>query len=513
MRTSLCLLLLVAPAAGQLRFSDATREAGLDDARLACAGPMAPFCGMGGGAAALDFDRDSWPDLFVLGGGRERDRLYRNRGDGTFEEVGIAAGVGRLHAGFGVAVGDVDADGYEDLFITSAGEPWAPGPGRHLLYRNRGDGTFEECAAARGVSTASPSLADGTGATFGDVDLDGDLDLVVAGWRILPFPGTGNRLFLNDGSGHFIDGTRALPVPRSTRAFSPTVCDMDGDGLPEILFAADFGTSCYFVGHGGLAFEERAAVAGLGLEENGMGSALGDLDNDGLLDWYVTSVDDEDDVLPFVATGNKLYWNEGQHRYREGAAAAGVEAGGWGWGALAVDLDHDGWLDLAEVNGWPVPDTLADDPARLWRNLGGRRFEEVALEVGFVHRLEGRGLLDLDFDRDGDRDLVVTTANGNLHLYRNELQGSSWLALSIDTSARPDLAPLGLGARIEARMGERVLVRAVDGGCHYLTRSEPTCHFGLGAAGQVDELRVIWPDGSSKVLQSVGANQHLIITP
>lgn len=514
MRTPLTLLLLVASAPAtpaQLRFVEATEQAGLAAAGRSSVGPLADFGDMGGGAAVLDLDRDGWPDLFVPGGGRVPDRLFQNRGDGTFEEIGEAAGVALQHGGMGATAADFDGDGWEDLYVTSVGPSWKPEVGRHLLYRNRGDGTFEECAAARGLATTSPGVPDGTGAAFADLDLDGDLDLVVGGWRHFPLPSRGTRLFLNDGTGHFQDATHLLPVTLETRVWMPSVCDMDGDGWPEVLLAADFSTSRYYVNHGGLAFEDRTSDAGVGLDEHGMGSVVADLDGDGRLDWYVTSIHDPDEWLPWEQTGNKLYWNEGAHHYREGAEAAGVHAGQWGWGVVAADLDHDGWVDLAEVNGFNA--LFETDPARLWRNLGGRRFEEVAQGVGFDHAQQGRALVDADFDRDGDRDLFVVNHRGEAQYYRNELGPSRWLAVRLDTSARSDLAPAGLGARVEARVGERVLVRARASGCGYLSRSEPTVHFGLGAAAEVDELRVLWPDGSSTVLRDVAANQHLTVTP
>lgn len=511
-----CAILLgavAAPAGAQLTFSDQTDAAGLA-ALHTCAGPMQPMCEMMGGGAVGDFDRDGWPDLFVLGGGRAPDRLFHNLGDGTFVEVGEACGVARTHMGSGVSVADVDGDGWLDVFVTSFGDAGSPSPGQHLLYSNDGDGTFTEMALAAGVSTASEIYVDGFGAAFGDVDLDGDVDLFVTGWRTHPYPSRGNRLFRNEGDGTFTDVTgRDVIVLAKTHGFSPTFCDMDGDRYPELLLAADFGTSRYYVNDGTGSFVEATQQAGVGLDANGMGSVVADLDNDGRLDWYVTSVHDPLGVTPLVGDGNKLYWNEGGHRFAEGAERAGVHAGAWGWGTLAFDADHDGWIDLLETNGFPFPGFLGQ-PARVWLNDGDRTFTEVARAVGLVHFDDGRGMIDLDYDRDGDRDVVILSHGGRLRLYRNDLAGpdAHWLVVQLDTSARPDLAPDGLGARVEVRIGDRTFMRVLDGGCRYLTNSESTAHFGLGAATVVDELVVTWNDGSTTARGGVLADRYVTVS-
>ena len=182
-----------------------------------------------------------------------------------------------------------------------------------------------------------------------------------------------------------------------------------------------------------------------------MGSAIGDFDNDGRLDWYLTSVYADGGSVS-KDNGNMLYVNQGEHRYRELSEAAGVNNGGWGWGAVAVDLDHDGLLDLVATNGWekPNPEGLLEwisEPTHVFLNRGGLSFHHATFEVGLVHRKQGRGLLHFDYDNDGDQDLLIVNQRGPVSLYRNELSGpgTNWLRVFADTRGAPHLAPDGLG--------------------------------------------------------------------
>jgi len=461
-----------------------------------------------GGAAVLDYDGDGWEDLFVVGVDSGPDRLYRNNGDGTFTEVGVAAGIASAHLGSGVAAADFDGDGWVDLHVTSHGPLGDPGPGHHLLYRNRGDGTFEEVAAASGVATASVTTGDGYGAAFGDIDLDGDLDLFVSGW----FKHTlGNRLFRNEGNATFVDITDAAGiVDDGIRGFSPCLADMGGDRYPEILLVADFGTSRYFVNQGDGTFLEQSAEAGADRAWAGMGTDVADFDGDGLLDWYVTAIFGAD---VGSGDGNKLYLNQGDGSFEEVAAVAGVDDGAWGWGTVAVDLNHDGWVDIVETNGWIAP-AFARLPARMWINQGDGTFVEVAGETGFAHDLHGLGLVHFDYDGDGDQDLAVTDPDGEFRLYRNDLSGAAvnWLRIDLDTSGSPGLAPQGIGSRISVTVGDRVMHHWVVSCANYLTSSEMSAHFGLGADVAVDEVRIEWPDGTVTVVEDVAANQTLAIS-
>ena len=488
------------------------------------------------GGAAADFDRDGWQDLFVLGGGGEQDHLFLNAGDGTFvnrtsawqathahteeEFVGPPGsfldraapwGADRAHLGAGLAVGDVDADGRVDLFVSSHGSPAGLAPGGHLLYMNAGD-RFVERAAEAGVATTSPVQADGYGAAFGDIDLDGDLDLFVAGWLgNQSNPSFGNRLFRNDGAGAFTDVTDASGLFLAlVHGFTPLFVDMDGDRDQDLLLAADFFTSRYLVNDGSGVFTDLTIPSGTGLDSNGMGQCVADFDGDGRLDWYVTSIEPLGPLDP--ESGNLLYRGLGDHEYVEISEAVGVNAGGWGWGTVAVDVDHDGWEDIVETNGWPAPPWQGEQ-SYLFMNQGGQGFVERAKPLGIEHELEGKGLLRFDADNDGDQDLVFFANTQSLAYYRNDLAGpdTHWLHVTLDTGGSPGVAPDGYGARVVAVTPGHAQQRHVDGGGSYLSSSELSAHFGLGAATVVSTLRVDWPDGSVTVLHDVPADQRIVV--
>ena len=299
-----------------------------------------------------DFNNDGWQDLLFLAGGGGPDALYLNNGDGTFSDHAREAGLAAAHRGIGAAVGDYDGDGWLDLFVTSLGEAGAPAvPGRHRLYRNNGIGgvtergvgvpAFAEVAESAGVAYSSVAMADGMGAAVGDYDLDGDLDLFVTGY----LPGSfGNVLYRNNGDGRFALVTGGSGVETDVMGFGATFADMDGDRYPELLLVADFGMSRYFRNNGNGTFSDLTPVSGTGLDANGMGSAVGDLDNDGLLDWYVTTVQ-VDEPVRLVGSGNMLYLNRGRHRFGEAARDARVSDGGWGTSDGLVR--HPGWCVLA----------------------------------------------------------------------------------------------------------------------------------------------------------------------
>lgn len=477
---------------------------------------MGASSGMTGGAAVGDFNNDGWIDLFVIGGGLRSDALFINAQDGTFVDMAESAGLADLHIGSGATTGDYNNDGWLDIYVTSFGQVGARAPGQHRLYRNNGDLTFTNVAVAAGVNQTSPMLADGFGATFSDIDLDGDLDLFVTGWRLTEMrdPGLGNRLFRNEGDGTFTDITVAAGIiDTGIRGFSPCFADMDGDRYPELLLVADFGTTEYYINNGDGTFTEYTNEAGTGLEWSGMGTTVGDFNNDGLIDWYTTAIYDQ-----FVGRGdgNKLYINQsegvGHHSFDEIASEAGVANGAWGWGAVAADLDHDGWLDIVETNGWELPE-YTGKPARVWLNQHDDTFTEVAAATGFNHTLNGRGLLAADFDNDGDQDFVVTSINDEMQLYMNDLQGSgiNWLRVKLNTSLNQFLAPDGYGSRVYVTAGGKTYLRYLNGCSNYLTQGEMLAHFGLSTAATIDELRVEWADGSVTVLSGVAVNQTITI--
>jgi hypothetical protein len=464
---------------------------------------------MMGGVGAGDFDNDGDTDLFVLGGGDERDSLFVNDGSGVFIDATERAGLAEPHLGSGVAVADYDGDGDLDLYVTSQGTlDTGAVTGANRLYRNNGDMTFTDVAEEAGVATTSLEVPDGFGAAFGDIDLDGDLDLFVTGWQR---DSLGNRMFRNDGDGTFTDVTEAIGiVDDGVRGFAPCLVDMSGDFYPELLVVGDFSTSQYYANLGGATFSEMHQRAGTGQELDGMGSAIGDVNNDGWIDWYATAIADVENSGRGV--GNALYLNQGDHRYEEIAAEVGVADGGWGWGALMVDVNQDGWLDIIATNGWDLP-AYVGNLTRTFINDGSGRFVEVAAEAGPLHNRHGLGIAQLDLEGDGDQDIAITASNDEFTLYRSELAGdaTAWLRVFLDTSKSPGLAPNGIGAMVRATIGGVQYTRTIGGCANFNSTSELSAHFGLGDAEVIDELLVEWPNGDTTTLGAVGVNQTLTI--
>ncbi len=519
-----CAVLSAAPGvgvfAGPASFTDQTAAAGVDVTHDTSGFSQSNYAG---GACIGDFNDDGYPDLFVVGGGDlgSMDHLFINQGDGTFADEAAAWGLIEAHKGKGACVGDYNNDGRLDLYVLSAGPAGQSAAiGHHKLYRNNGDDTFTNVAVAARVDIADFTYPSGWTACFGDYDLDGDLDLYVGG-----FQGSGdndgNHLFRNNGDGVFSDMTNVIDlwdgVPGGVANLSAAFLDMDGDRYPELLLGGDFKNvngfigSRYFRNNTDGTFTDLTNASDTGDEENGMGQTRGDFNNDGLFDWYVTSI-----YLPQIGwTGNKLYINLGGHQYSEQSVLARVEDGGYGWGACAADFNHDQLLDIAETNGDGAGSgTFHEEQSYLYLNDGDGTFTETALASGFVHEGKGRSLLHFDYDLDGDQDLVVSSNNEPLFLFRNEVAGTDdahWLRVTLDTDDDPDNAPDGIGAVVRATVGAVTMTRAIDAGASYLGNSELVAHFGLGNATMVDELIVEWTNGEVTVLTDVAADQHLTI--
>jgi len=495
----------------QVAFSDLTASSGVQFVHKPSPQsiPM-PQANMVGGIAVADYNNDGWPDIFWVSGGVTPDRLFINNGDGTFNDRAALWGVDAIHGGCGACAGDYDGDGWIDIYVTSfgTGTNGQGQVGKNRLYRNNGGTGFTDVAASAGVNFTSTTLPSGFGCTFGDYDLDGDLDLAATAWYA---PAKGNRLYRNNGNGTFTDVTgTAIVFPPVTWGFQSRFADMDNDGWPDLLLSADFHTSRYYRNNGNGTFADLTATNGTGQDQNGMGQCVGDFNHTGRLDWYVTSIY-LDNPQPLSGEGNKLYLNQGDNQFVEAAQFCGVDDGGWGWGTVAIDFDHDTWLDIAEINGRPLNAEHSNEQIYLWMNNTDGTFTEGALAAGMTFLGEGKSLSYLDYDRDGRMDLAMTFNDSLNKLYRNSTPAGNWLHVMFDTSANPRLAPNGLNSRVEVVIDGQTRIFEVDGGPNFLGTSEICAHFGVGRATSIDELRIRWPRGYVTTLTDVAVNQHLVI--
>ncbi|MGV6813462.1 MAG: FG-GAP-like repeat-containing protein [Phycisphaerales bacterium] len=462
-------------------------------------GPDMEF--MGGGGAAGDFDRDGDIDLFLVGGSASVDHLYINDGYGHFVDMGAAAGIDRTHQGTGVAAGDYDNDGYLDVYVTSLGPPGNRQPGHNILWHNNGDGTFTDVTAAAGVAYASSTIGESFGSSFGDYDLDGDLDLAVSGWQ------GGSRLYQNNGDGTFTDvTTTALDYPMGiVRGFSPKFVDMNHDRYPELLWVADFYTSKYFINNTDGTFTESTATAQTGLDSNGMGNTFADYNNDGVFDWYVSSRITHDGAF---GSGNMLYMGTATpHVYNENSVALNVNDGYWGWGVVSVDFNHDGAVDIFETNGFDSK--FSNDPSILFQNTGSGSFVDATTASGISDAGQGRGLLNADFDGDGDQDIMVFNNDQPLVYYQNEISGpdTNAITLRFDTAANPALAPDGIGTFVTFESDSFTQIRYHDGGTSYLSQSELSVHVGIGSDPSAT-ITIEWANGDTATYPNVAPGQY-----
>ena len=455
-----------------------------------------------GGIAAGDYDGDGDVDLYVVGGDLDPNSLYENQGDGTFVDTTEEMTPVVTHKGSGPAFGDIDGDGDLDLFLGAVEGD------RYYLLENREGAFFDETSGSGIALGASNTVS----ATFFDYDSDGYLDLFLSHWGADRDPGEDTEtVWRNRGDGTFVSASietgiaAGLLEGATDRTFAANLGDMDGDGDGDLLMTADGATSQVFLNNGDGTFA-KATDRDVIVDQAGSGAALADFDNDGDLDWFVSS-NYNLDAAGGDRIGNRLYRNVGSGRFEDATASAGVADGGWGWGACAADFDNDGNLDFFQANGWgeEAGKNYRNDAVRLFYSRGDGTFEERAADFGLTDSGQGRGVACFDAERDGDIDIVVTNASADhIAYYRNDTENDNHYltvkvtALGANTS--------GIGALIEARTTDGVQIRTVGGTNNYASHDPFEAHFGLGDETTVD-LRVVWPDGEVSRENDVAADQ------
>jgi tetratricopeptide (TPR) repeat protein len=492
---------------------------------------------MSGGVALLDYDADGWLDVYVVQGGpfppapktAMGDRLFRNLGRGRFEDVTESTGLARMPGGYGhgAAVGDIDNDGWPDIFVTRFGS--------YALYRNTGNGRFEDVTEHWGLGG---DRGWPTSAAFADLDGDGDLDLYVChyvAWDPLhpricatetggppsycmphllePVP---DHVFRND-SGRFREVTREAGFTDSDgRGLGVLIADLDDDGRVDVFVANDGTANYLFRNCGGFRFQESALDAGVAASDEGgyqagMGIACGDVDRDGRIDLIVTNFYGESSTL-FRNLGNGLF---GDHTAQVGLREATRYL--LGFGTVLVDVNNDGHLDLATANGhvndmrpvipYAMPALLLlGSPAGRLVDISGRGAAALS-----APRL-GRGLAAGDLDNDGWIDLVLVDQDGPLAVLRNQgnvdRRDGHFVIVQLEGNASNRD---GIGGRVIVRAGGRRQAAQRAGGGSYQSASDPRLHFGLGTSTKVDEIEVHWPSGRSDRYHDVAADTGYLL--
>ena len=517
------------------------------DARLE---PIMPqVASMGAAVAVADFDHDGWPDFYVTNSGEgSLNHLYRNQGDGTFQDVAGAMGVDDVNRpGTGVSMGavwgDYDNDGDDDLFLYKYGRP-------ELFHNDRGRG-FTRVGEKAGL----PRWVNANSAVWLDYDRDGRLDLFLPGYwsedvdlwhlkttRIMPesfeYAENGGRkyLFHNRGDGTFEEVAEQLGLRSRRWTLATAAADLAGTGYPDLFLANDYGIPQLYLNQNGKRFVEAGRETGVALTpKSGMNAAFGDIFNDGRLSIYKTNISE-----PGVLVQANDLWvpknkskTDGKLEYEDLASSLGVDLGGWSWGAQFGDLNNDGTLDLYLTNGyvsagerssywydfaviatghsaiiadaknWPAMrgrSLSGYQRKRVWSNDGLGRFTDVAQVVGATDTYDGRAVALADLSNTGALDVIVANQRSPLLIYKNHVQpGRHWIAFELEGRASNRSA---IGARLELRWNGQMQAQEVSGGSGFSAQNDRRLHYGLGTSTKVEGVVVRWPSGARQTINN-----------
>ncbi len=493
---------------------------------------------LGPGVAFIDYDNDGWPDIFLVNGAdwpghatkHTTPKLYHNNHDETFTDVTHKAGLDVEMFGLGVAVGDYDNDGYDDLFVTAYGQ--------NHLFHNNGNGTFTDVTQKAGFGGVKEFS---TSAAWVDYDKDGRLDLVVGNYvqwspesdlyctmdgksksYCTPesYKGASVRFWHNNGNGTFSDVTKQAELYEPTsKTLGIAILDFDNDGWPDILLSNDTQPNKLYRNNGNGTFTEKAVVAGVAFSEDGvaragMGVDTSDYDRSGNTSLMITN---------FSNQMISLYHNEGRGLFVDEAPRSEVGRASLltlGFGCFFFDYDLDGWQDILVVNGHIDPDIQKvqanvkfAEPPHLFRNLGKGKFVEVTKNAGaaFAAPRVGRSVAYADVYNKGRLDILMSTNGGPVSLFKNEAVGAANHSLRvklIGTKSNRD----GIGAVVRVTTAEGTQTQMLRSGSSYLSASELVLTFGVGQQTKVDSVEIRWPSGQVDKLAVTNAGQTVTVT-
>jgi hypothetical protein len=521
---------------------------------------MEQVASMGAAVSIVDFDRDGWDDIYVTNSGEgTRNALYRNLGNGTFENVADRVGLADLNTPdtgvmMGAVWGDYDNDGYEDVLIYKWGKP-------ELFHNDAG-----EHFTLASQQACLPSWANANTAIWFDYDRDGKLDLFLGGYypenvnlwkladtKIMPesfeYAQNGGRkyLFHNLGNGRFEEVSEKLGIQSRRWALASVAADLRGTGYPDLFIANDYGVSELYFNEGGKRFREMGKETGVGYApKSGMTASVGDILNQGRYAIFVSNISEEG----VLVQGNNLWvpkpgTSGNGLKYENLANAMGVEMGGWSFGGQFGDLNNDGYLDLYEVNGNVSLDqdqsywydyskvaggnkTIISDAAnwpslkgrslsgyqqkRVWINDGAGQFKEVSQIVGATDRYDGRAVVLADLNNNGALDAVTANQRGPLLVYKNEVTPrNQWIEFQLEGRASNRSA---IGAEVRLFWNGQQQVQEVSGGSGFCSQNQRRLHFGVGPSTRVDHVEIHWPSGRVQKIDSPRLNTiHKLIEP